>query len=241
VLHAVDGSHIAIGSRGAKPTQFTGYPPDSKGRWHSISPARRRVNLDTWITIGTCCHRRQRACSPPLVVYAEDGHPPWEGHKEPQGCFSGKYRCAFVLGVMAASIRFSSRFKVSGRMSTNTGFAPKRTKAFAVETKVKDGRITSSPGPRLQSIAAISRAAVHDGVRSTLGIPNRSSSKWQHCCVPVRSEVARGDRLSNVIQFLTGNEGLIEWNTRWHACHLPGQKPLLSQPAIEPALPLVLG
>ena len=35
---------------------------------------------------------------------------------------------------------------MSGRMSTNTGRAPRRTKALTVETKVKDGTITSSPG-----------------------------------------------------------------------------------------------
>ena len=36
---------------------------------------------------------------------------------------------------------------MSGRMSTNTGTAPRSTNAFAVETNVNDGMITSSPGP----------------------------------------------------------------------------------------------
>ena len=65
-------------------------------------------------------------------------------------------------------------------MSTKTGRAPSRTKALAVETNVNDGRITSSPGPRSQSIAAISSAAVHEGVISTLRIPNRSSMRRPH-------------------------------------------------------------
>ena len=38
-------------------------------------------------------------------------------------------------------------------MSTNTGTAPRSTKALAVETKVNDGMITSSPGSRSASIA----------------------------------------------------------------------------------------
>ena len=38
--------------------------------------------------------------------------------------------------VIAASISRSSRLRVSSRMSTNTGTAPRSTKAFAVETNV---------------------------------------------------------------------------------------------------------
>src|SRR5258708_582904 len=66
-------------------------------------------------------------------------------------------------------------FRVSGRISTKTGFAPARTTALAVDTNVNEGMITSSPGLRSQSIAASSRAEVHDGVISTLGIAKRSS------------------------------------------------------------------
>ena len=50
---------------------------------------------------------------------------------------------------MAASSWVSSRLSVSGRMSMKTGVAPRSTTAFAVDTKVKDGKITSSPGERL--------------------------------------------------------------------------------------------
>ena len=49
-------------------------------------------------------------------------------------------------------------------MSTKTGTAPRSAKALAVETKVNDGMITSSPGRRSSSSAAISRAWVHEGV-----------------------------------------------------------------------------
>ena len=64
--------------------------------------------------------------------------------------------------MIASSISVSSRFSVSGRMSTNTGPAPRSTNALAVETKVNDGMITSSPGSRSSSSAAISSAAVHE-------------------------------------------------------------------------------
>jgi len=41
---------------------------------------------------------------------------------------------AFVRGVIAASTLVSSRFRVSGRMSTKTGVAPRRTNAFRLES-----------------------------------------------------------------------------------------------------------
>jgi len=39
-------------------------------------------------------------------------------------------------------------FSVLSVESTNTGFAPNRANALAVETKVNEGTITSSPGFR---------------------------------------------------------------------------------------------
>ncbi len=62
----------------------------------------------------------------------------------------------------------------------NTGTAPRSTKAFAVETKVKDGVMTSSPGSRSSSSAASSRADVLDCVSSALAQPVRCSIDcWQ--------------------------------------------------------------
>ena len=55
-------------------------------------------------------------------------------------------RIAFVLGVINASILVSSKLNVSGRMSQNTGFAPRNKNAFTVDENVNDGVITSSPG-----------------------------------------------------------------------------------------------
>ncbi len=81
---------------------------------------------------------------------------------------------------MAASIFVSSMFNVSGRMSTKTGVAPRSTNAFAVETNVNDGMMTSSPAPTPLRMAAISRAAVQECVRSAFWLPTRCSSQAQH-------------------------------------------------------------
>ena len=48
--------------------------------------------------------------------------------------------------IMPSYTFVSSIFIVSGRISTNTIFAPRSTKASAVDTKVYEGIITSSPG-----------------------------------------------------------------------------------------------
>ena len=62
----------------------------------------------------------------------------------------------------------------------STRARPSRATALAVETNVYDGRMTSSPGPRSHRIAAISSAAVHDGVISTFSMPySRSISSAQ--------------------------------------------------------------
>lgn len=49
-------------------------------------------------------------------------------------------------------------------MSTNTGLAPLNTNELAVDTKVNDGKIISSPALILDTIADISRADEHDVV-----------------------------------------------------------------------------
>jgi hypothetical protein len=55
---------------------------------------------------------------------------------------------------------------------------PRSTKAFAVDTKVKDGMITSSPLFRSSSSAAMSSAEVHEWVSSALAQPVRCSIHW---------------------------------------------------------------
>ena len=62
-------------------------------------------------------------------------------------------------------------------MSTKTGTAPRRTAAFAVETKVNEGMMTSSPGASSNSSAAISIAAVQECVRSACRHPVAASSQ----------------------------------------------------------------
>jgi len=89
-------------------------------------------------------------------------------------------RMALVRGVMAASISVSSMFIVSLRMSTKTGTPPRRTKALADDTKVKDGMMISSPGPISQRMAAISRAAVQECVRRAFPQPRVFSNHSWH-------------------------------------------------------------
>ena len=71
---------------------------------------------------------------------------------------------ALVLGVIKDSIFDTSRFGWLDDESANTIFAPRKTNAFAVDTKVYEGMITSSPSSVLISMAAISKASVQEVV-----------------------------------------------------------------------------
>ncbi len=90
---------------------------------------------------------------------------------------------ALVLSLIASSMSFSSMFMVSGLMSTNTILAPLRTKAFTVDTKVKDGAIISSPSFISSNNAAISRAWVQDVVRRAFFAPDILSRILLHSMV----------------------------------------------------------
>ena len=72
-------------------------------------------------------------------------------------------------------------FMVSGLISTNTGVAPRSTKASAVDTKVKAGMMTSSPGPISGSRSAASSVAwVQEVVSRHLAVPVLLSSHSLH-------------------------------------------------------------
>ena len=118
---------------------------------------------------------------------------------------------ARVRSVIAASMRFSSSSACRVRMSTNTGTAPRSTKALAVETKVYDGMMTSSPGPTSARMAAISRAdetsrrdcyAVH--------LPEAPATSRGEGSVP--GKVAGGDGVLDVRQLGADGEWLVERN-----------------------------
>src|SRR5438094_9208508 len=94
---------------------------------------------------------------------------------------------ALVRGVIRRSSCVSSKFRVSGLISMKIGRAPRSTKALTVETKVKEGTITSSPGLRSRSSAAISSACVQDVVSMALGTPRVYSSKLWHFLVNIPS------------------------------------------------------
>src|SRR5690606_37306568 len=87
---------------------------------------------------------------------------------------------ARVRGVTACATSFSSRLQVSRRASTNTGVAPRSTTALAVLTKVKDGMMTSSPGPISASRTAISSACVHEDIKWAAGQPVRDKNQSSH-------------------------------------------------------------
>ena len=57
------------------------------------------------------------------------------------------------------------------------GPPPRRTTALAVETKVNDGMMTSSPASIPARMAAISSAAVQEWVRRTAGAPMDPASQ----------------------------------------------------------------
>ena len=106
-------------------------------------------------------------------------------------------------------------FSVSARMSTNTGTAPRSTKALAVETNVNDGMMTSSPGSRSSSSAAISSAAVHECVSSALArAGRRSSHAWQRFVkAPIAGEMPVRVRLGDVVELAAGHVRLVERNS----------------------------
>ena len=72
---------------------------------------------------------------------------------------------------------------MSARMSTNTGVAPRSTKALAVETNVNEGMITSSPGLDACEQRRHLQRAVHEWVSRTLAGPSCASSQSEQRAV----------------------------------------------------------
>ncbi|VVT29630.1 conserved hypothetical protein [Hoeflea sp. EC-HK425] len=70
--------------------------------------------------------------------------------------------------MIRGSIFSASMFIVPGSTSAKMGVAPRSTTALAVDVNVKEGMMTSSPGPRSSSNIAISSAAVQECVRNAL-------------------------------------------------------------------------
>ena len=101
---------------------------------------------------------------------------------------------------------------MSARMSTKTGVAPRSANAVAVDENVNDGMITSSPARSPASSAAISSAAVHDGVSSARIAPVRSSSQSHSTCAEaaVARELQAVDRLADVLELGARRERPVE-------------------------------
>ena len=83
-----------------------------------------------------------------------------------------------MRSVMRRATSAVSRPRVRSSISANTGRAPTRRMALAVDTKVKDGQITSCPGPMPRARSASSRAWVHEVVRSTRRPSRRSARRF---------------------------------------------------------------
>ena len=67
---------------------------------------------------------------------------------------------AFVFGVIAFLIAFTSILNVIGSTSTKTGVNPNKAITSTVAAKVKSAVITSSPGFKPKAIIAICNASV---------------------------------------------------------------------------------
>ena len=125
---------------------------------------------------------------------------------------SAPARIARVRGVIAASTSRSSRLSVSGRMSTNTGTAPRSTKAFTVDTKVNAGQITSSPGPTSsEQRRHLERVRARRGQQHPRRAGERSRApRGSGGEGAVAREVARGQRLGDVLRLAAGQRRAVE-------------------------------
>src|SRR6266700_1872485 len=85
-----------------------------------------------------------------------------------------------VFGVTAAAAASRLRLNVARSMSQNTGLAPKYSTTLAVDTHVKAGTITSSPGLTSNAATARCSAVVQELAATAWAAPvnaaNRSST-----------------------------------------------------------------
>ena len=102
---------------------------------------------------------------------------------------------ARVRGVIRRSMSAGQIFGWSAWLSANTRVAPRSAKAFAVETKVYEGRMTSSPGLILSRMADISSASVHEVVSKVLRMASlRSNMAWHFFVNSPSPEIFRFSR-----------------------------------------------
>jgi len=84
---------------------------------------------------------------------------------------------AFVRELTRRAASPTSRLKVNGSMSQKTVFAPAYSTALAVDSHVKAGTITSSPGPTPAASAAKCSAAVQELTAVENWAPTRSEKR----------------------------------------------------------------
>ena len=104
--------------------------------------------------------------------------------------------------------------------------APLRTAALAVDTKVYEGMITSSPSRRSHSSAAISSAAGAGGGQQYS--PRAEAILHQFLGAPgewaVTAGMAAGNGLTDVDQLGPDDARFIKWNVQRHGAGLAGSE-----------------
>jgi hypothetical protein len=81
-------------------------------------------------------------------------------------------------------------------MSTNTGLAPRKSAALAVETKVTSGTRTSSPGPTPSAASATSRA-LEPLFTATASIPSIQRAKRRSNSSTTGPEISQPERTTS--------------------------------------------
>ena len=106
-------------------------------------------------------------------------------------------------------------FSVSGRMSTNTGLAPRRTNALTVETKVNDGHDHLVARPQVeQQRRHLERVRARRGEQRLRRAGNLLEAARDSALVngPSPEIVPCGDRRAHVVELAPGDGGAVERN-----------------------------
>ena len=137
-----------------------------------------------------------------------------------------------MRGESRRSTSAASRPSVSSSMSANTGRAPTRRTALAVETNVNEGQMTSCPGPMPRASRASSSACVQEVVRRTRGATSSSEARLNAlgegavAGQPARERPPHGLRLGGVEPGLAKRDGARGHGGRlWHQWASPPRDP----------------
>ena len=119
-------------------------------------------------------------------------------------------------GDRVRSIRRSSMFKVSGRISTNTGLAPSRTNgADRRDERVRRARSLRRPVQGRKASPPSPKRPCRRGQQNLLDAePLFEQPRTLLREAPVAGDIPQSDRLRNVIEFFAGDKRSIERDSR---------------------------